>query len=73
MRGLEETFADRLDFIHLDVDNEAAWQLARALGITGRNQYLLISAEGETVQRWVGPLYKTVMVDEIEGLLERLE
>jgi len=63
--GLEETFSDSIDFFGLDTDLSETLDLREKYGLYRRTTYVLIDAEGNELGRWIGPLYKEWMEDEI--------
>ncbi len=70
MRGLEETFAGRIDIVRLDLDDNAQDGKRRELGITAQAQYVLVNAEEEIVGRWWGVINEAALTDELETLLQ---
>lgn len=61
MYGLQETFGDRIDFIHLNVDLAVTREARERFGLTDRSQYVLVDPQGNTIQKWVGPLDQTAV------------
>jgi len=53
---LQGEYGDRVDFLHVDVENPGAMDAVGPLGITGQTQYLLLNDAGDVVQRWYGIL-----------------
>jgi thiol:disulfide interchange protein len=53
---LQGDYGDRVDFLHVDVENPGAMDTVGPYGITGKTQYLLLNGAGEVVQRWYGVL-----------------
>ncbi len=70
MRGLEETFAGRIEFVRLDLDDRDLNDTRRQLGITAQAQYVLVNANDEIVGRWWGALDEASLTDELERLLQ---
>ena len=68
--GLQETFADRIEFVLLDLDNAAQDDTRRTLGITAQAQYVLVNASGEIVGRWFGVIDAAELTGELEDLLQ---
>jgi len=68
--GLQETFADQVEFIVLDVDDSASAGTRNQLGITAQAQYLLVDSAGQIVTRWFGVIDEAQIASEIEGLLQ---
>ena len=70
MRGLEETFSGRIEFVRLDLDDRDLDNTRRQLGITAQAQYVLVNASGEIVGRWWGIIDEAALTDELERLLQ---
>lgn len=70
MRGLEETFAGRIEFVRLDLDDRDLDATRSQLGITAQAQYVLVNAAGEIVGRWWGVIDEAGMTSELESLLQ---
>lgn len=70
MRGLEETFAGRIEFVRLDLDDRDLNDTRRQLGITAQAQYVLVNANDDIVGRWWGALDEASLTDELERLLQ---
>lgn len=70
MDRLEAEFGERIDFIHLNVDDPATADIRAEFGLTRRSQYRLIDADGITIRNWFGPLDESSMVAQIDSLLE---
>jgi hypothetical protein len=54
VHGLEATFKDQIDFVHLNVDFQETLAARERFGIVQRSQYVLADAAGEVLQRWIG-------------------
>ncbi len=70
MRGLEETFAGRIEIVRLDLDDRDLNDTRRQLGITAQAQYVLVNANDEIVGRWWGVINEASLTDELERLLQ---
>jgi len=70
VRGLEETFAGRIEFVRLDLDDRDLDDRRRQLGITAQAQYVLVNAAGEIVGRWWGVIDEAALSNELETLLQ---
>ncbi|MCY3831457.1 MAG: hypothetical protein OXG85_00490 [Chloroflexi bacterium] len=70
MSGIQETFAGRIEFVLLDVDNSAHDAKRAELGLTAQAQYVLVNSAGEIVGRWFGVLNETNVTSELETLLQ---
>jgi hypothetical protein len=56
VNGLEQQFADQIDFIHLNIDIPAERDAASSLNMTRRSTYYLLDASGNVLNTWIGPL-----------------
>ena len=70
MSGLQDTFAERVEWIILDIDDPSSDDTRSELGITAQAQYVLVNANGEIVGRWFGILNEMQVAAEIENLLQ---
>lgn len=70
VNGLKETFGDRIEFVLLDLDDDRQDGIRRELGITAQAQYLLVSADGDIVQKWFGVLDQARVSAELEAYLQ---
>ncbi len=70
MRGLEETFTGRIEFVRLNLDDRDLDNTRRQLGITAQAQYVLVNAGGEIVGRWWGIIDDSALTNELERLLQ---
>lgn len=70
VNGLQESFGDRIEFVLLDLDDATQDGIRRELGITAQAQYVLVSADGEIVQKWFGVLDQARVSAELEALLQ---
>lgn len=70
MSGIQETFAGRIEFVLLDVDNSAHNAKRAELGLTAQAQYVLVNSAGEIVGRWFGVLNEANVTAELESLLQ---
>jgi thiol:disulfide interchange protein len=68
VHGLQAVYGDRVDFLHVDVENPGALEAVGPYGITGRTQYLLMDGSGNVLRLWFGTLDQ----DELEGAFEAL-
>jgi hypothetical protein len=72
VHGLQEQFGDRVDFLHVDIENPGAREAVSPYGITGRTQYLLMDGAGTVLHLWFGPLNMTELEMAFEALLNGL-
>ena len=70
MSGLNETFAGRIEFIVLDIDDSSLNDIRRRLGITAQAQYLVVNSADEIVGRWFGIINESQITSELEALLQ---
>jgi len=68
--GLQETYAGRIEFVVLDVDNRAHDAKRAELGSTAQAQYFLVNADGAIVGRWFGVLNDASIRNELNTLLQ---
>ena len=54
----------------LDLDDRSLNDTRQQLGITAQAQYLLVSADGEIVERWFGVLNQAQVEADIEKWLQ---
>ena len=54
----------------LDFDDKSLNDTRQKLGITGQAQYLLVSPDGEIVQRWFGRLNREQVEADIEQWIQ---
>lgn len=69
MSGLQETYAGRIEFVLLDLDNSAQDAKRAELGFTAQAQYALVNDDGEIVARWFGLLNDGSLRSELDNLL----
>ena len=70
MSGIQETFQDRVIFVILDFDDKSLNDTRQQLGITAQAQYVLVSPDGEIVQRWFGRLNREAVEADIEQWIQ---
>jgi hypothetical protein len=68
--GLQETFGDRIDFIHLNVDLAVTNSARERFGLTNRSQYLLVDPQGNIIDKWTGFLDQTTVEQAIQTYLD---
>ncbi len=69
MSGLQESYAGRIEFVLLDLDNSAHDGKRAELGFTAQAQYALVDADGAIVGRWFGVLNDGDIRTELDRLL----
>lgn len=70
MSGLQESFAGRIEFVKLDLDNSAHDAKRAELGFTAQAQYALVNSDGVIVGRWFGVLNDARVRTELDNLLQ---
>lgn len=70
MSGLQDTYAGRIEFVVLDVDNSEHDAKRAELGSTAQAQYFLVNADGVIVGRWFGVLNDGSVRGELDRLLQ---
>ena len=70
MSGLQESYAGRIDFVLLDLDDSAQDGKRAELGFTAQAQYALVDADGAIVARWFGLLNDGDIRSELDALLQ---
>ena len=70
MSGLNETFAGRIEFVVLDIDDSSLNDIRRRLGINAQAQYVLVNSAEEIVGRWFGILNESQVTSELENILQ---
>ena len=68
--GLEETFAEQVEFVMLDWDDKSLDDIRQQVGITGRTQYALVDPDGNILKQWYGILNEEAVEDEITTLIK---
>lgn len=51
---LEDKYADQIDFVYLNIDNQDTLAARQQFDIVARSQYVLIDAQGNIIQKWFG-------------------
>ncbi|MBK6770424.1 MAG: hypothetical protein IPG72_15710 [Ardenticatenales bacterium] len=69
VHGLEDRYAGRIDFVYLDIDDDATAPLKEQLGFRGQPQFFLVDADGNTVQSWRGRTKEAEFVEAFDGLV----
>lgn len=70
VHGLEDRYAGRIDFVYLDIDDDATAPLKDQLGFNGQPQFFLVDGQGATVQSWRGRTEEDAFVAAFESLLD---
>jgi hypothetical protein len=56
VNGLSADFGERIDFIHLNIDDPNTKPARDRFGFSDRSQYALVDSAGNIVEKWFGPL-----------------
>ena len=56
MHGLEVEYADRVNFVYLDVDDPANSEFLNELGYRYQPHFFIIDGQGAVLQQWLGPV-----------------
>lgn len=54
VKGLEDQYAEQIQFIYLDIDDPATGTLKRQLGYRAQPHIFLLGYEGQTLKQWQG-------------------
>jgi thioredoxin-like negative regulator of GroEL len=71
VRRLEETYADRVDFHILNVDLIATRELAQQYRVSAIPMIVLLDADGNLVQQFIGFQSEEQLIAAVEALLQR--
>lgn len=66
VHGLEQEYAERFDFVYLDIDDPRNDEFKRQFGFRVQPHLFLVDGSGEIVQQWVG----MVSAEELEAALQ---
>jgi hypothetical protein len=69
VHGLEDQYADRMNFVYLDIDDPANDSFKEALGYRYQPHFFLIDEGGRILNQWVGPVSEEVLVEAFETAL----
>jgi hypothetical protein len=69
VNGLQERYGAQIDFIHLDIDQGIVWDVMDRYGMRGRNEYVLLDAEGNILQKWYGSLSSILVSNAVDEYL----
>jgi len=68
VHGLEQDFADQVDFAYLDIEDPRNDEFKRRYGFRVQPHILLLDGSGEIAQEWVG----LVSGEELEAALQAI-
>jgi hypothetical protein len=66
VHGLESEFHNLINFVYLDIDDQANADTLRFLGYRYQPHFFLVDGDGNILQQWLGP----VTADEFRLALE---
>jgi thioredoxin-like negative regulator of GroEL len=69
VHGLEAEYGDRMNFVYLDIDDEATFTFKQALGYRYQPHIFLLDAEGNVIIQWVGFVDETALEEAIIAAL----
>jgi len=69
VHGLEDRYAGRIDFVYLDVDDDATTPLKEQLGYQHQPEFFLVDGAGNVVQSWEGRTEEAEFVAAFDGLV----
>jgi hypothetical protein len=61
VHGLEAEYGDRMNFVYLDIDDEATFTFKQALAYRYQPHIFLLDAEGNVIIQWVGFVDETTL------------
>lgn len=70
MHGLEAEYADRLNFVYLDIDDPATDSFKAELGYRYQPHLFLLDAQGNLTREWVGPVSREELAAAFEEVLK---
>lgn len=69
MSRLEAEYADRLNFVYLDIDNPSTRDFQRQLGFRYQPHYFLLDASGKIIRQWLGQVTFDEFAVVLDGVL----
>jgi len=66
VHGLEVEYLDKVNFVYLNIEDQANEKFKEALGYRFQPHFFLIDGEGQIIQQWLGP----VSEDELRSALD---
>ena len=67
--GLEREYGEQIDFVYLNIDNPDTAAAKEKFGYRVQPHFFLVSAEGEVVEEWLGPVQRQQFVAAFETVL----
>jgi hypothetical protein len=68
VHGLEDQYGDRMAFSYLDVDDPATAEFRGALGFRYQPELYLLDAQGNVLQKWIGPVQEQELAAAFEAV-----
>ncbi len=56
VHGLEVEYFNKINFVYLDVDDNANADFLKQLGYRYQPHFMLIDGQGNVLQQWLGPV-----------------
>jgi thiol-disulfide isomerase/thioredoxin len=69
LQQVEEEYKDRVNFVMIDGDKEAAWPYIEAFGVDAIPHLALVSAKGDVETALIGPIPKHVLEADLDVLI----
>lgn len=69
VNGLEQRYAGRIRFVHLDIDDPAVKPWMEQLRYIGRPHFYLLDAQGNIAKQWIGYVSEDQLVSAMDALL----
>jgi hypothetical protein len=71
VHGLEDRYTDRIAFSYLDIDDPATAEFRATLGYRVQPEFYLLDAQGNVLQKWIGPVQEQAFVAAFDGALSQ--
>ena len=71
VHGLEDRYDDRMTFSYLDIDDPSTNVFRTTLGFRYQPEFYLLDAEGNVIQKWVGPVEEQVLIEAFDAALSQ--
>lgn len=69
VRRLEETYAGRILFTGLDIDDPRNAEIKRTLGFRAQPQFILLDGDGNVITQWFGRVPESEFASAFDGAL----
>jgi thioredoxin-like negative regulator of GroEL len=67
--GLEDRYAEQIDFVYLDVDDPAVRSVAGGLEVVILPHFFLLDADGNIIDQWGGLVAETQFTTVFDAML----